>query len=52
MSKSKKNWVTVQLNLDKDLLLALAIEAHNRDMKLNDLIVEILERIVKDGSKE
>lgn len=44
----KKNWVTVTISLDKDLLLALALEAHKRDMKLNDYIVELLERKIKE----
>jgi hypothetical protein len=48
MRKNKKNWVTVTVDLDSDLLLALALEAHRRDMKLNDYIVELLEKYVKE----
>ena len=50
MRKSKKNLVTITVDLDNDLILALALEAHRRDMKLNDLIVELLEEAVKKES--
>lgn len=50
--KTNRKFVRVILNLDKDLLLALALEAHKRDMKLNDLVVEILERAVKENDSQ
>ena len=51
MRKSKKNWVTITVDLDNDLILALALEAHKRDMKLNDYIVELLDKAIKDDRR-
>ena len=36
----------IRLEIPDDLLLDFAIEAHRRDMKLNDYIVSILEKWV------
>ncbi len=42
----------IMLDLDVDVILELALRAHKRDMKLNDLLIEIikneLERISTD----
>ena len=42
------NMVTVEIDLDDDVLLKLALEAHRRNLTLNDLCIEILQNYV-DG---
>jgi len=34
--------VNMEIILDDDVLLKLALEAHRKDMKLNDYLIEIL----------
>ncbi len=46
--KRKEKLVTVTVELEDWVILALALEAHRRDMKLNDYIVELLEKAVKE----
>lgn len=41
---SNEAYETVPLEIDADLLLTLALEAHRRDITLNALIVEIVNR--------
>lgn len=45
----------VNLDLDNNTLLWLALEAHKKDIKLNQMIIEILQNFMdetKDMSKE
>ena len=42
------NTVTVEIDLEDDVLLKLALEAHKRNITLNDLCVEILQAYI-DG---
>lgn len=52
MKKTKRSeMIKVNIDIDDDLLLQLAILAHERDMKLNDLIVELLEEAIKNHEK-
>ncbi len=51
MRNKKKEWVTITVDLDNDLILALALEAHKRDMKLNDYINEILKEAINDDRR-
>ena len=37
-----QEYTEIELNIDEDVLLTLALEAHRRDMKLNDYILEII----------
>jgi len=39
---SEEDYEIIEIELPIDVVAMLAIEAHNRDMKLNDLITEIL----------
>lgn len=36
----------IKLDLDKEVILELALEAHRRDMKLNDLMLELIEEYI------
>lgn len=42
------DWVTVDINLDDETLLILAKKAHERDITLNQLIVESLEAFMEE----
>ena len=43
----KKEYEIIELELDLETIGSLAIEAHRRDMKLNDFIIEILVKYVE-----
>lgn len=42
LEKESEQYETVTINIPTETFIELALEAHKRDMKLNDLIVEIL----------
>jgi len=39
--------IEVEVEIDKDNLLALALEAHRRDITLNSFIIELLENYAR-----
>ena len=39
----------IELDLSDDVLLQLALEAHNADMKLNDYIIQLLKEYIEDN---
>ena len=39
---------TVEIEMDDEMFMSLALEAHNKDMKLNDFLVSLLEEIIKE----
>jgi hypothetical protein len=41
----------IELELEIDVIVWLALEAHKRDMKMNDLICEILRNVSEDFIK-
>ena len=43
--------VDVEVDLDDDVILALSLEAHKRNIKLNDLMVEILRDAMDNEEK-
>jgi len=51
MEQDETEFVTIEINIPDDLLLQLAIMAHERDITLNTLIVDILERSVNHLEK-
>jgi len=44
VTKRRAKFVTVRLSLENDVILALALMAHEKDITLNELVNEILER--------
>ena len=52
-NKEPEQTVEVVLELEQDLFMSLAVEAHKRDMKFNDLVIQILtECLDKNLSEE
>lgn len=47
-----EDWVDVPVDLDNETLLSLSLEAHRRDITLNQLIVEILEAEISRKENE
>lgn len=43
----KEDYVSVEIELDNDLLLQLALMAHRKDITLNQLIIDILKKEVE-----
>ena len=39
---------SVEIEMDDEMFMTLALEAHNKDMKLNDFLVSLLEGIIKE----
>ena len=42
----------ITINLDDDVLLKLALEAHERDMKLNDYILQVVKEFIERQNNE
>lgn len=38
----------VEIEMTDEMFMSLALEAHNKDMKLNDFLVSLLEGIIKE----
>lgn len=52
MSNSSDDLEIIPIELPSDVLLKLAIEAHERDMKLNDYLIKLFMEYVKDILKD
>lgn len=52
LGESFDNRIQVPLNLDDDLLLQLAMEAHKRDITLNQMVCVILQEVIDNGVTE
>ena len=44
----KRAYEIIEVDLDLETIGTLALEAHRRDMKLNDFIIEILTKYVEE----
>ena len=52
-NKEPEQTVEITIELEQNIFMALAVEAHKRDMKFNDLVVEIIkENMDKISSEE
>ena len=51
-NKEPEQTVSVTFDLEQDIFMALAVEAHKRDMKFNDLVVEIIQEYMNKVSSE
>ena len=51
-NKEPEQTVSVTLELEQDIFMALAVEAHKRDMKFNDLVIEIIKEYMDKISSE
>jgi len=51
-NKEPEQTVEITLELEQDLFMTLAIEAHKRNMKFNDLVIEILKEYMNKNSSE
>tara|TARA_E500000075_G_C6762305_1_gene208137 strand:- start:105 stop:557 length:453 start_codon:yes stop_codon:yes gene_type:complete len=51
-NKEPEQTVEVVLELEQDLFMSLAIEAHKRNMKFNDLVIEILKEYMDKNLTE
>ena len=51
-NKEPEQTVEVTLELEQDLFMTLAIEAHKRNMKFNDLVIEILKEYMDKNLSE
>ena len=51
-NKEPEQTVSVNVELEQDIFMALAVEAHKRDMKFNDLVIEIIQEYMNKVSLE
>ena len=51
-NKEPEQTVSVTFELEQDIFMALAVEAHKRDMKFNDLVIEIIQEYMNKVSSE
>ena len=51
-NKEPEQTVEITLELEQDLFVTLAVEAHKRNMKFNDLVIEILKEYMNKVSSE
>ena len=51
-NKELEQTVSVTFELEQDIFMALAVEAHKRDMKFNDLVLEIIQEYMNKVSSE
>jgi len=51
-NKEPEQTVEITLELEQDLFITLAVEAHKRNMKFNDLVIEILKEYMNKVSSE
>lgn len=51
MKKSKEKTIPVILDIDKDVLLALCLRAHDLDMTLNRFVGSVLYDYIKENKK-
>ena len=46
------NYEEIEIQIEDDILLKLALEAHHKDMKLNDYLIEIVMEYVEKQNNE
>ena len=46
------NYEEIEIQIEDDVLLKLALEAHRRDMKLNDYLLEVVMEYVEKVNNE
>ena len=51
-NKELEQTVSVTFELEQDIFMTLALEAHKRDMKFNDLVLEIIQEYMNKVSSE
>ena len=51
-NKEPEQTVSVNVELEQDIFMTLAVEAHKRDMKFNDLVIEIIQEYMNKVSLE
>jgi predicted HicB family RNase H-like nuclease len=48
-SQPKKETKEIELNLDNEILIKLALDAHKRDVSLNTHIIDVLRKEIKNS---
>jgi len=48
-SQLKKETKEIELNLDNEILIKLALDAHKRDVSLNTHIIDVLRKEIKNS---
>lgn len=48
LETESQGFENVEIEMEDEMFMTLALEAHSKDMKLNDFLVSLLEGIIKE----